>query len=55
MALFGWLSQKQAELYTRSADRKRMARDAGAFMQRTQVEQISPSPTPQVRAAGENS
>jgi integrase len=52
MALFGWLSQKQAELYTRSADRKRMSRDAGAFMQRTQVEQISPSPDPKVRADG---
>jgi integrase len=53
MALFGWLSQKQAELYTRSADRKRMSRDAGAFMQRTQAEQTSPSPDPKVRAGGE--
>ena len=52
MALFGWLSQKQAELYTRSADRRRMSRDAGAFMQRTQAEQTSPSPDPKVRADG---
>lgn len=52
MALFGWLSQKQAELYTRSADRKRLSRDAGGFMQRTQVEQNSPSPNAIVRANG---
>lgn len=52
MALFGWLSQKQAELYTRSADRKRMARAAGGLMQRTQIEQGSPSPEPKVRADG---
>jgi integrase len=53
MALFGWLSQKQAELYTRSADRKRMARAAGGLMQRQQEntgEQNSPSPEPKVRA-----
>jgi integrase len=55
MALFGWLSQKQAELYTRSADRKRMARAAGGLMQRPQEnteEQISPSPMPPVWADG---
>lgn len=52
MALFGWLSQKQAELYTRSADRKRMSRDAGGLMQRTQAEQISPSPDHKARADG---
>lgn len=34
MALFGWISPKQAELYTRSADRRRMARAAGMTMQR---------------------
>jgi len=53
MALFGWLSQKQAEIYTRSADRKRMARAAGGLMQRTQAEQIPPSPEPKVRADGQ--
>jgi hypothetical protein len=28
MAIFGWDSMKQAELYTRAADQKRMAGDA---------------------------
>jgi integrase len=28
MAIFGWDSMKQAELYTRAADQKRLARDA---------------------------
>jgi hypothetical protein len=28
MAIFGWDSIKQAELYTRSAEQKRMAADA---------------------------
>lgn len=52
MALFGWISPKQAELYTRSADRRRLARSAGATMQRTDEGQSSPAPTPQVRAEG---
>lgn len=43
MVLFGWLSQKQAELYTRTADRKRMARDAGGLMQRTQANRFRPT------------
>jgi integrase len=50
MALFGWISPKQAELYTRSADRRRLARAAGATMQRTDDGQSSPAPSEEVRA-----
>jgi integrase len=53
MALFGWITQNQAELYTRTADRKRMARDAGMMMQRTTAEQDSPALTTKVRAGDE--
>lgn len=54
MALFGWISPKQAEVYTRSADRRRLARSAGATMQRTGTDsgQISPAPEKEVRADG---
>ncbi len=52
MALFGWISPKQAEVYTRHADRRRMARQAGATMQRVGTEhgQVSPAPDSEVRA-----
>lgn len=50
MALFGWISPKQAELYTRSADRRRLARTAGVTMQRTDDGLNSPAPSEEVRA-----
>lgn len=34
MALFGWTDPAMARLYTKEADRKRMARQAGSMMQR---------------------
>ena len=34
MAMFGWLTVKQAELYTRAADRRKLAARAGTFLER---------------------
>jgi integrase len=34
MSIFGWLTLKQAELYTRAAEQKRIARDAMPLLQR---------------------
>jgi hypothetical protein len=34
MALFGWKTEKMALLYTRKADRKRLATAAGALLER---------------------
>jgi hypothetical protein len=34
MAMFGWLAMKEAERYTRAAERKRSAKDAVEFLRR---------------------
>lgn len=39
MALFGWLTPQMAAHYTKDADRRKLARSAGALMQRTPDEQ----------------
>ncbi len=38
MSVFGWLSLKQAELYTRAAQQKRMAEDAMKLLMRDKDE-----------------
>jgi integrase len=38
MALFGWKTEKMALLYTRNADRKRLARDAASLLLPAQSE-----------------
>jgi integrase len=45
MAIFGWLTLKEAERYTQAARRKRMARDGMPFLVRskTNEEQIFPT------------
>ena len=50
-ALFGWDGGRMASLYTRKADRDRLAREAMEKMaQRTVAEQRAPSPGDKVRA-----
>jgi hypothetical protein len=48
MAIFGWLTLKEAERYTQAARRKRMARDGMGFLVRreTNDEQVFPTPGP---------
>ena len=41
MAMFGWLDIKQAELYTRTAERKRLARDNIHLLQREERPKLS--------------
>jgi hypothetical protein len=45
MAIFGWLTLKEAERYTQAARRRRMARDGMPFLVRskTNEEQIFPT------------
>jgi integrase len=38
MAMFGWKTPKMASVYTRAADRKRMARDGGQLLLKGQTE-----------------
>jgi integrase len=49
-ALFGWSGGKMAALYTRSANRKRLAAGAASKMARTKTETSIPAPMGQVRA-----
>jgi site-specific recombinase XerD len=48
MAIFGWLTLKEAERYTQAARRRRMARDGMGFLVRkeTNNEQIFPTSDP---------
>lgn len=43
MAIFGWQTIQQAEVYTREANRKRLARESRHLMARTNEEQIFPT------------
>jgi integrase len=47
MAIFGWLSLKQAELYTRAAQQKRLAKDAMKLLERNGTNTESDSPASQ--------
>jgi hypothetical protein len=47
MAIFGWLTLKEAERYTRAAQRKRMAGDAMGKLVRGNGEQKFPTREPQ--------
>ena len=49
-AMFGWTGGRMASLYTRSADRKRLARDGMALLKNKKATSI-PSPNGKVRAA----
>jgi integrase len=51
-AIFGWQGGGMASLYTRAADRARLARGAMAKLDRTPGEQSIPAPSEKVRAAG---
>jgi integrase len=53
MALFGWTDPQMAALYTKAADRKRLARDAGKTMQRTPDEHPMCPPNGKVGTARE--
>jgi integrase len=48
-AIFGWEGGRMASLYTRAADRARLARGAMAKLDRTQGEQSIPAPVEKVR------
>jgi integrase len=48
-AIFGWQGGGMASLYTRAADRARLARGAMAKLHRTATEQSIPAPTAKVR------
>jgi integrase len=48
-AIFGWRGGGMASYYTRSADRKRLAKQAMKKLMRTPAEQISAAPTQKVR------
>jgi len=50
MSIFGWVTTQMAELYTKEANRKRLAREAVHTLNRTLGQRSIPSPTPQVRA-----
>lgn len=49
-AIFGWQGGGMASLYTRAADRARLARGAMTKMLRTPNEQVKPAPNEKVRA-----
>jgi integrase len=53
MALFGWTDPQTAAIYTRAADRKRMAKVAGATLLRTSDEQSMCQPDRKVGTADE--
>lgn len=53
-ALFGWTSDSMAALYTKSADRDRLARDAGHMLGNAERTSI-PAPKRQVRARAKKS
>jgi hypothetical protein len=44
MSVFGWLTLKQAEHYTRAAEQKRLARDAMPYLMRNGTNTESDSP-----------
>jgi integrase len=44
MAIFGWLTMRQAEAYTRTAERKRMAGDAMGLLMRQEPKDGTKSP-----------
>ncbi len=50
-ALFGWTSDQMAEIYTKTADRDRLGREAGHMLENAERTSI-PSPTRPVRALG---
>jgi integrase len=52
MAIFGWTTTQMAELYTREANRKRLALNAMHTLGRTPQQLSIPSPGAKVRAAG---
>jgi integrase len=57
MALFGWKTEKMALLYTRKADRKRLAAAAGALLERNMDESCrtsGPGATPNEDKAGKS-
>lgn len=54
-ALFGWSGTSMAMVYTRDAERKRLARGAAGFLLGTPAEQTTPAPVDEVRASSENS
>ena len=52
-AIFGWSGGQMASLYTRAADRRRLAKSAIHKLNRTTGEHSIPSPNPKVGASGE--
>jgi integrase len=52
-AIFGWQGGGMAALYTRAADRARLAKNAMAKLDRTRGEQSIPAPTGKVREASQ--
>jgi len=48
-AIFGWIGGRMASLYTRAADRARLAKGAMAKLDRTPGEQTIPAPAEKVR------
>ncbi len=48
-AIFGWQGGGMASLYTRAADRARLAKGAIAKLERTPSEQSIPAPSKKVR------
>ncbi len=54
-AIFGWRGGTMASLYTRGADRKRLAKGAIEKLARTAEQQPIPSPGQKVRASGDKS
>jgi hypothetical protein len=46
MAIFGWLTLKEAERYTQGARRRRMAREGFLVRRETNDEQIFPTSDP---------
>jgi integrase len=53
MAIFGWLTMKEAERYTQAARRKRLARNAGQLLVRA-ANEISPREEPQLPRADQD-
>jgi integrase len=53
MAIFGWKTLKQAEHYTRKADRRRLASDGMQFISLGQIENESVPPEPSVPIGGQ--
>ena len=52
MAIFGWKTLKQAEHYTRKADRKRLANDGMHFISLSQIGSESVPPGAAIAASG---